>query len=143
MSVTVSVDLDAPIDEVWADVARLGTHVDWMADAESITFATHQESGVGTVMEVLTKVGPLSTRDIIEITEWEEQKLIGVEHRGVVRGTGRFVLEPIDAGRTRFTWNEDLDMPWYFGGKLGSPISDRALEMIWRRNLRRLQARFV
>lgn len=143
MSVTVSVELNAPIDEVWADVSQLGTHVDWMADAESIEFRTDQESGVGTVMEVLTKLGPLSTRDVIEVTEWEEPRLIGVVHRGVVGGIGRFVLTPIDERRTRFTWHEDLDMPWYFGGRLGAPLSDRALELVWRRNLNRLKNRFA
>lgn len=140
--VVVSVILNAPIDEVWADVSDLASHVEWMADADSITFADDRRSGVGTVMEVVTRVGPLKTMDVIEVTDWDPPHRIGVVHRGVVTGTGAFVLEPSGIDRTRFTWEESLEMPWYFGGDWAAPISNRVLELIWKRNLKRLQARF-
>lgn len=140
--VVVSVNLNAPVDEVWADVSDLASHVEWMADAESISFAGEQRTGVGTEMHVVTRVGPLKTTDVIEVTSWEPPHRIGVIHRGVVTGTGAFVLEPIGVDRTRFTWEEALDMPWYFGGDWAAPISNRVLGMIWKRNLKRLKARF-
>ena len=41
--------------------------------------------------------------------------------RGLVTGTGRFTLEPLDDGRrTRFTWEEELTFPWWLGGPLGA-----------------------
>ena len=56
--ITQSIDIDAPLDVVWNEAADLPSHVDWMADAESIEFQTEQRSGVGTVMKVETVVGP-------------------------------------------------------------------------------------
>lgn len=141
MAITVSVDIDAPIDRVWREAADLASHAEWMRDAARIDFVGEQRSGVGTVMEVLTKIGPFSTTDVIEVTSWEEGKEIGVIHRGVVTGSGRFLLEELSPERTRFSWDEQLDMPWYFGGKLASPISSRVLGEVWRGNLKRLKRR--
>ena len=53
----------------------------------------------------------------MEITEWEPERAMGVRHDGLVTGTGRFTLEPLDDGRrTRFTWEEELTFPWWLGG---------------------------
>lgn len=139
--VKVSIDLPAEIDVVWADVERLETHVDWMADAESIEFAGDQRRGVGVVMEVLTRVGPLRTTDVIRVVAWDPPHSIGVVHEGLVTGTGEFRLEPTTEG-TRFTWDEELHMPWYLGGPIGSVVARPVLAWVWRRNLGRLAKRF-
>lgn len=141
MAIRVSVDIDAPIDQVWREAADLASHAEWMRDADRIDFVTDQRAGVGTTMEVLTKIGPLSTTDVIEVTSWEDHREIGVVHRGVVTGSGRFLLEELAPNRTRFTWDEELEMPWYFGGKVASPISSRVLGEVWRGNLNRLKRR--
>lgn len=141
MGITVSVDIDAPLERVWREAADLKSHADWMRDTHSIDFQGDQRTGVGTTMNVLTKIGPLTTTDVIEITSWIDGAEIGVSHRGVVTGTGRFVLEELSPMLTRFTWEENLDLPWYFGGKLGSPISGPVLKAVWRGNLKRLKAR--
>lgn len=141
MAVVVDINIPQPPEVVWADVERLETHVDWMADAETITFESESRRGVGTVMRVLTKVGPFKTTDIIRITSWEQPRSIGVAHEGLVTGTGEFLLEPSDSG-TRFTWREQLEMPWYLGGPLGVAVASPILAWVWRRNLRRLAARF-
>ena len=135
----MSIDIAAPVAEVWRHAADLPSHTDWMGDAAEIEFLTESTSGAGTTMKVLTKVGPLSTTDVMKVIRWEEPRLIEVHHEGVVTGQGRFEIEPIDTEHTRFSWNEDLEMPWYFGGRLGSPISDRVLAQIWRANLRRFK----
>ena len=83
--IEVSVDLPQPPEVVWADVERLETHVEWMADAESIEFMGDQRSGVGTTMSVLTKVGPLQTTDVIRVLVWDPPQSIGVRHEGLVR----------------------------------------------------------
>jgi hypothetical protein len=77
----------------------------------------------------------------MEITEWEPGAVMGVRHIGMVTGTGRFTLEPIDLGRrTRFVWEETLVFPWWMGGPLGALIGGKVvLAAIWRRNLRGLR----
>ena len=50
-------------------------------------------------------------------------------------------LEPIATG-TRFTWREQLDLPWFFGGRFGAIVAEPVLAWVWRRNLARLASRF-
>lgn len=137
--ITQYVDIDAPLDVVWAAASDLATHDRWMADAESIVFLSDSRSGPGTVMSVRTVVGPLRTTDIMEVTEWEERRAIGVRHEGLVTGSGRFELAPM-AGGTRFTWTEDLTFPWWLGGPVTAFFARPVLGWIWRRNLRGLKA---
>jgi len=140
--VTVSVDITAAPDVVWATVEAIERHVDWMADAVAIRFETEQERGVGTTFLCDTKIGPIRLTDRMEITRWEPGAAMGVRHSGIVTGSGTFTLEPLAGGtRTTFTWSESLDYPWYLGGRLGAAVSGRLLlTPLWRRNLRRLQA---
>jgi carbon monoxide dehydrogenase subunit G len=138
--IRVAVEIDAPPSAVWSVVEPVERHVEWMADAESITFSGQQTRGVGTRFVCRTKIGPISLDDEMEVTEWEPGRAIGVRHQGVVTGTGVFELEPIDLGRrTRFTWTEDLTFPWYLGGPIGELAGGQlVLKLIWKRNLRAL-----
>lgn len=127
----------APPAVVWDDVRRLDSHVEWMGDAEAIRFTSERHAGVGTTFDCDTRVGPLRLVDRMAVTEWEDGRVIGVRHVGLVTGTGRFSLEPA-AGGTRFTWDEELTIPWWLGGPLAAPV----LRLVWVRNLRRLRRRF-
>jgi hypothetical protein len=123
-----------------------------MADAVAIRFETEQTRGVGTRFLCDTKVGPIKLTDRMEITEWTPavdavdghggtDGAMGVKHTGIVTGTGVFTIEPLSGGqRTKFTWSENLQFPWYLGGRLGEIIGGRfVLGFIWRRNLKALR----
>jgi uncharacterized protein YndB with AHSA1/START domain len=138
-SVTVTVDIARPVAEVWDELSQLDRHVDWMSDAERIDFGDGPRRGVGTRMSVRTRVGPLVTTDEIIVTEWIEEETIGVVHRGLVTGTGRFLLESTSSG-TRFTWMEDITFPWYLGGGLTGWFARPVFSWIWQRNLGRFAA---
>jgi carbon monoxide dehydrogenase subunit G len=137
--ITQHVDIAAPLRAVWHAASDLATHDRWMTDAESVVFLSETRAGVGTVMQVRTVVGPFHTTDMMEVTEWEEGKAIGVRHTGLVSGSGRFTLAPV-AGGTRFTWTEDLTFPFWLGGPITARIAKPVLGWIWRRNLRGLKA---
>ena len=139
--ITVSIDLNATPDRVWSIVEPIERHVDWMADAVAIRFETEQTRGVGTQFLCDTKVGPIKLTDHMRITEWVPGEALGVEHTGLVTGTGIFTLAPLDEGRrTRFTWSEDLRFPWWLGGRLGELIGGNlVMKAIWRRNLTSLR----
>ena len=112
-----------------------------MHDAVAIRFQTDSHRGVGTAFLCDTKVGPIKLVDRMEITEWVAESTMGVRHVGLVTGSGRFTLTPIDFGRrTRFSWEESLIFPWWFGGRVGSVVVGRlVLRTIWTRNLRNLK----
>lgn len=138
MRIRVRTTIDAHPRDVWALLENIERHVEWMRDAESITFVSSRRRGVGTEFECLTRVGPLRTRDLMRVTEWEPRRAMGIEHRGAVTGSGRFTLRARRGGRTRFTWTERLTLPWWMGGPAGAIVARPILRRIWRGNLRRL-----
>lgn len=139
--IEVAAVYQASPDEVWRVLEPVESHVDWMADAEVIRFVSEQTRGVGTRFECVTAVGPIRLTDHMEITEWAPGRAMGVRHEGLVTGTGRFTLEPLDDGhRTRFTWQEELTFPWWLGGRLGERVGGQTvMRRIWRGNLERLR----
>ncbi len=139
--IRVAADYDAPPAAVWDAVEQVDTHVDWMADAEVIRFMTDRTEGIGTRFECVTKVGPIRLTDRMEITEWDPGRTMGVRHTGLVTGTGRFTITPLDGGqRSRFAWEEDLTFPWWLGGRAGAAIGGRTvMHRIWVGNLERLR----
>ena len=151
---TVRTVLPAPPEEVWEDISDLSSHVEWMHDAYSIEFTSERTSGTGTTFDCETRVGPLRTVDRMRITRWEPARCMGVEHVGLVRGTGEFTLRPVRRavegrrGRrrkvvhTRFVWRERLRFPWFLGGPIGALVARPVLRWVWTRNLRNLRARF-
>jgi hypothetical protein len=139
--IEVSIEIDAAPSRVWSVVEPVEDHVEWMHDAVAIRFTGEQTRGTGTEFLCDTKVGPLRLTDRMEITEWIPGEVMGVRHTGLVTGSGRFTLTPIDLGRrTRFTWQEDLTFPWWMGGPVGALVGGKiALRPIWKRNLGNLR----
>jgi carbon monoxide dehydrogenase subunit G len=127
----------APRDVVWDALANIASHVEWMADAESITFTTDQRQGAGTDFECRTKIGPLTTVDKMTVTEWVDGARMGVAHTGIVTGTGVFELRDEGTKATRMTWTEDLRFPIFLGSAVGAFVAKPVLRRIWRGNLRR------
>jgi hypothetical protein len=138
--VVVAVDIPAPRDEVWAELASLEHHVEWMQDAHGIRFLGDRRRGVGTRMEVETRFGPLRTTDVMEFTAWDEPETMAVHHRGLFTGAGRFTLTEIPGG-TRVLWSEQIDFPWFFLGPVGARAARPVFRFVWRRNLERLRDR--
>jgi hypothetical protein len=131
--------IEASPATTWAAIEDIGSHVTWMADAESISFRTPQRAGVGTTFDCRTKIGPIRLVDAMSITRWIPEVAMGVEHRGVVRGSGVFTLRSADDTRTRFSWEETLTFPWWLGGPVGEVFGRPVLTRIWRGNLARLK----
>jgi len=145
-AISVGTVVDADAEAVWAELADLASHVEWMADAATITFVGAQRRGPGTRFDCLTRVGPLRTTDRMVVVEWVEGATIGVRHVGLVTGEGRFTLTPLGAAstrtpRTEVRWTEDLRFPWWLAGRLGAAAGRPVLRRLWRRNLANLKAR--
>jgi uncharacterized protein YndB with AHSA1/START domain len=129
-------------DEVWRAVERIESHVEWMLDAESVTFRGDQHTGVGAEFDCLTRVGPLHTNDHFVVSRWEPGAIMGIEHRGAVTGVGEFRLRPLgEGGSTEFCWEETLTFPWWLGSLAGEQVGRPVLRRIWEGNLRRLKAK--
>jgi uncharacterized protein YndB with AHSA1/START domain len=139
MGIKVERVIPASRGKVWSELADLASHASWMKDAVEVEFLGASRSGVGTRMRVPTRVGPLRTVDILEVTEWVEGQSITVDHKGLVSGTGRFSLEGDDP--TTVVWEETLRFPWWLGGSVAALIARPFLGAIWRGNLRHFAGR--
>lgn len=132
--------IDSPPDRVWAELADLRSHEEWMSDARSIELIGDSADGVGTRMRVATRIGPFRTSDIMTVVAWEETRLISVAHEGAVTGLGSFAIHPLGP-KTQLTWTETLHFPWWLGGRLGLWLARPILRRRWSRNLERLRHR--
>ena len=137
-TIQISVNVSVSPQVLWEELRHIDRHVNWMNDAVSITFLSPSTEGVGTAFSCLTKVGPLKTTDIMTITQWEENKTMGVEHVGLVKGTGTFQIHPHGEGTT-ITWKESLTFPWWMLGSFGSLAASPILRLIWKKNLTNLK----
>lgn len=140
MHLHLCITIGAPVDHVWQTIEAVETHTQWMTDAESITFRTDQRAGVGTEFDCRTRVGPFTTVDAMRVTEWEPGAAMGIEHRGLITGRGRFTVTASGGGLTEFCWTEDLEFPMHLGGAVAERLARPVFGHIWRGNLSRLRS---
>ena len=143
MKLRVEVTIAAERQAVWEHLADIASHTDWMADAVSIEFLSTDHRGLGARFACETRLGPLRTTDVMEITEWSPPSRMGVSHTGAVTGEGLFELhEPAPSGAsTQLVWTESLRLPWWLGGPLGAIVARPLLRSVWRRSLAGLGTR--
>ena len=110
-TIEISTHINVSPEVLWEELRHIDRHVNWMHDAASITFLSSTTEGIGTQFNCLTKVGPFKTTDVMTITQWEEARIMGVEHVGLVKGTGTFQIATQSEGST-ITWKESLTFPW-------------------------------
>ena len=59
-----AITIDAPPDDVWRVIEPIERHVDWMADAESITFTSAIAARRrARSFDCVTRIGPFRTTD--------------------------------------------------------------------------------
>ena len=109
-TIEISTHINVSPAILWEELRHIDRHVNWMHDAASITFLSSTTEGIGTKFNCLTKVGPFKTTDVMTITQWQENKTMGVEHVGLVKGTGTFHIEPHGEGSTTVSYTH-LTLP--------------------------------
>jgi hypothetical protein len=140
-AIELSQPIAAPMDRCWRQLSDLASHTTWMKDALAIEFAGSQRQGVGVAMACKTRIGPFTTNDQMKVVTWDEGTRIGVEHRGIVSGTGLFTLSNSEEG-CLLVWSETLTFPWILGGRIGEAVAKPLMAKIWKGNLVRF-ARIV
>lgn len=95
-----SVEIDAPVAEVFAYVDDFTKTKEWMyglREIEPVSGVTH---GVGATYDGVMKVGvSLSSR--IQCTGWEQDRLIEIRSIKGIKNTQRWTFTDLGGGRTR------------------------------------------
>ena len=138
---TVGVDIKASPERIWSELVDFASHTEWMKDAYAIRFGNEQREGVGVVLLIETRVGPLRATDRFEITEVEYLKTVAGRHAGLFQGTGRFELSETKPGLCRLRWQEQIRFPLRFGGPFGARVGRLVFARIWSGNLKALKQR--
>jgi uncharacterized protein YndB with AHSA1/START domain len=127
--ITVSVDVDAPVETVWGVVTDWDSQGEWMLGTR-VRVTRGDGASLGSELAATTGIGPLGVTDTMEIVGWDPPHRATVRHTGaVVRGSGTFtVVERTGTDGTdgtaasTFHWSEDLDLPLGPLGALGWPV---------------------
>ena len=144
VTLVLTVDVDAPVEDTWAAATDWATQGDWMLGTSVVP--THQDGrGVGGRIEAYTGRRPFGFVDPMTITRWDPPRACHVLHTGrVVRGTGAFEVEPLGRHESRFVWREDLDLPLGALGRLGwlllKPFFAYGVQLSLKRFARQVQA---
>lgn len=139
MRLVATAELPAAPDRTWDVVTDWDRQADWMPDVAWMKVVSADRE-LGARVEVRTKVlGLPLTTDVLTVTVWEPPRRLVVEHRGVVRGWGEWLFEPIGAGRTRFTWKEEIRMSPPVLGEVALRLYGPIQRWMLRRSLRGLQ----
>ena len=111
--------IPASPEAVWAVLADLERHGEWMVDIRELRLVSEQKEGAGAVMDATSALFGLPIiKDLIEVTVWEPPRRMEVRRatpragfgRIALQGTGSIVLEPEGSG-TRVRWREDVRAP--------------------------------
>lgn len=125
---TLSVDVDAAPEDVWAAAVDWDRQGEWMAGT-----TVRGGHGLGARLDAYTGWYGIGFTDPMTITTWDPPRRCVVRHHGrVVRGSAAFEVLPLDGGRARFVWTEWLVLPFGLLGEAGfallKPLVLRALQ---------------
>ena len=121
--VEASIDLNTDPDTAFAAVADLPSQEKWI-----IATRLYPIEGpvsipqVGSRMAAFTGLGSIGFLDTMVVTEYDPPWRWVTQHEGdFVQGVGIFEIELTGDG-CRFTWAEELDLPFGILGRLGWPL---------------------
>ncbi|MEV5001452.1 SRPBCC family protein [Nocardioides sp. LML1-1-1.1] len=114
-----SVEIDAPVEKVFAYVDDFTHTKDWMYGLSRIEPVGEQLTGVGAQYDGTMQVGvPLKSR--IECTAWERDRLIELTSVKGIRNTQRWSFTDLGGDRTRVEAWISYTLP---GGPAGKAIA--------------------
>ena len=122
VELTIPVDVGVPATVLWTAVTDWPGQSDWMLGTR-VELTGGDRRSVGSTLRAVTGAGPLGVADTMEITRWDPPRRCDVIHTGrVLRGSGWFAVEPLEAGRCRVVWEERLELPLGRLGRAGWPV---------------------
>ena len=131
MKVQRSIEIAAPPEKIWPFLVEPEKILQWVITFKKFEYTSEQRSGVGTPIYVEEKAGPTPLMKInFKVTEWVENERLAYS---MTSGSGvkRYeISETIEATPTgsKFTFMENVELPWGIVGKLLESVSRRTAE---------------
>jgi len=118
----LKITIDAPFDRVWSELIQWEKQSNWML-ATKVWVTSDRREGVGTEIAAFTGLAPhryplfkfFGVLDLMKVVGWSvdsESARCDVLHYGkVIKGSGTFLLTPLNATSVIFDWSEIVEAP--------------------------------
>lgn len=134
MRFSSSVEINAPVEKVWALVDRLEEWPQWMPSIKKIERVSEGPLTVGSQLSVTAKVNRLTVNLLMTITEFVPERSVVMQGRALGTNLTRFYLfEPVN-GKTKVTIGGEVSglLAW-MARRGGQAVSDEITQAAKKR----------
>jgi carbon monoxide dehydrogenase subunit G len=136
-TVTITTDLAAPPEAVWAVIADYSRGPEWQRGISRVKWTSPEPHGVGSTFEQTTRFMSLERTNTYEVTEHEPGRVTAIKSTSGMDLAVRRVLAPNSIGGTRVT--ETATGGPGGGARLFSPMMRITMEKNIRADYERLK----
>jgi carbon monoxide dehydrogenase subunit G len=129
-----SIDINAPVEKVWALIDKLEEWPQWMPSIKKIEKVSREPLTVGSQLSVTAKVSGLTVKLLMTITEFVPERIVVMQGKALSTKLTRFyTLEPLD-GKTKVSIGGDVfgALAW-LARRGGQAVSDEIAQAVKKR----------
>ncbi|HXR28400.1 MAG TPA: SRPBCC family protein [Solirubrobacteraceae bacterium] len=120
---TASVEIDAPLADVWAIVEDVMTAPQWQGGLDGMTALEHDPTGRPTLVETENDIKVRRIRAHVRFHYQAPERLSWTQEKGDMKSVdGAWQLEDLGVGRTRATYTLDADPGRVLGLVIRGPV---------------------
>jgi hypothetical protein len=116
-------EIEAPLDEVWAIVEDVLSAPDWQGGLDAMTALEHDAEGRPTLVETENDIKVRRVKALVRFHYDGPGRLGWTQEQGDMKSVeGSWQLEDLGGGRTRATFNLDVDPGRMLGMLIRGPV---------------------
>ena len=120
---TASVDIDAPLEEVWAVVADVMAAPEWQGSLDKVTALEHDADGRPTLLDTEVDIKVRRVKSRVRIRYEGPTRLSWTQENGDMKSVDAvWELEDLGSGRTRASYRFDADPGRMLGLVIRGPV---------------------
>lgn len=124
-------DIDAPLDEVWALVEDVARAPEWQGGLKDIEPLERDGEGRATLVESETDAKVRTVKSVVRFVYEPPTRLSWTQERGELKSVvGSWQLEDLGDGRTRATYDLEVDLGRMLGMLVRGPLVDALRGML-------------
>ncbi len=128
---TSTAEIAAPLDEVWKLVEDIELAPQWQGGLNSLTPLERDEQGRGTLCEVGADIKVKTVKTIVRFSYEGPTRLSWTQEKGDLKAVdGSWELADLGEGRTRATYNVDVDFGRVLGMMVKGPVESAIRQLL-------------
>ena len=128
---SASAEIDAPLERVWAVVEDVMTAPDWQGGLDRMTALERDADGRPTLVETENDIKVRRIKAHVRFRYEGPTRLSWTQEKGDLKSVdGSWELEDLGGGRTRATYNVEVDFGRMLGALVRGPIVNVIRDML-------------